>query len=124
MEHWTLTWSRLIELSSNNFSLPEFGGVYRLSYQSSDGSIYVFYVGQADDIRKRINDHVSQYETNMCIRKMLLNYKCFVRYARVENLRVRDGAERFLFAHYSPTCNNVLPSGSEMIINLDNPKAQ
>ncbi len=121
MDSWTLTWSKLLEISATtSLIIPELSGVYRLSYQSSDGNIYVFYVGQADNLRQRINEHTSNSETNLCIKRMLLNFKCFVRYARVDNPNVRDGAERFLYGHYSPSCNSIEPSGSRLVINLEN----
>lgn len=125
MNNYILTWSRLIEISplslliSSNL-LPGFSGVYRLSYKSSDGNIYVFYVGQAENIDERIRSHFSQTETNMCIRKMLSSYACYVRYARVTDPDVRDGAEKFLFKHYSPSCNSIEPFGTDILINIEN----
>ena len=116
MESWTLRWSKLIDLNllSTLLVIPSFSGVYRLSYQSADGRVYVFYVGQAESINARISQHLSPAENNPCI-----NHKCFVRYARVDNCRVRDGAELYLFSHYSPSCNIVTPSGPNISINLE-----
>lgn len=120
MENWTLTWSRLTAITSlTSILIPNFTGVYRLSYRSGDGKIYVFYVGQADDLRARITQHLSQNEGNPCIRKMLTSYTCYIRYARVSERRVRDGAERFLYRHFSPSCNTVEPAGPDISINVE-----
>lgn len=120
MDSWTLTWSKLIDLNLlTSLSIPNFSGVYRLSYLSSDGRIYVFYVGQAEDLKGRILQHIGTNETNMCIKRMLSNYRCYIRYARVNDSRVRDGAELYLYRHYSPSCNLVEPSGPQISINLE-----
>ncbi len=121
MESWTLKWSKLIDLNllSTLVTIPSSSGVYRLSYQSGDGNKYVFYVGQAENLNARMSQHLNQSETNICIKRMLSNNKCFVRYARVENRRVRDGAELFLHSHYAPSCNLTSPSGPQISINLE-----
>lgn len=120
MEEWTLTWSRLSLITQAAPLLtPNLAGVYRLSYRSSDGNIYVFYVGQANDLRARINQHLSSNETNLCIRKMLTSYTCYVRYARIDRPSVRDGAELFLYHYFSPSCNLTEPTGPKISINIE-----
>lgn len=120
MENWSLTWSRLIEITPlTSLLLPSFPGVYRLSYKNNDGKIYVFYVGQADNLQLRINQHLSVNEENVCIKRMLSNNTCYLRYARVNDSRVRSGAELALYRHYSHSCNLIEPSGSNMIINFE-----
>lgn len=120
MEQWTLTWSRLTTITPlTTILIPNFSGVYRLSYRSSDGNIYVFYVGQADDLKARIGQHLSPNETNLCIRKMLTNYTCYIRYARINDFRVRNGAESYLYRHFSPSCNSIEPVGPSIIINIE-----
>jgi len=121
MPRWILTWSKLLNLEplSSLLYVPEVAGVYRLSYRSSDGKIYVFYVGKATNLKRRINQHLSPEENNLCIKKMLTNYSCFVRYARVENENIRDGAEAFLYSYYSPSCNIDEPLGKIVDINTE-----
>ncbi len=121
MQKWTLTWSKLLNLEplSSLLYIPEVSGVYRLSYRSSDGNIYVFYVGQATNLKERINQHLSQDEANLCIKKMLANYSCFVRYARIDDQEVRNGAESFLYKHYTPSCNITEPFGSNIEVNTE-----
>ena len=120
MEVWTLTWSRLIKITPlTSLLLPSFAGVYRLSYKDSDGTIYVFYVGQADSIQLRIIQHLSVDEENICIKRVLSNYTCYLRYARVNDSRVRSGAELALYRHYLPSCNLIEPTGSLMQINFE-----
>lgn len=125
MDRYVLTWSRLIEISPllnilTPTSLPEVAGVYRLSYKSSDGNIYVFYVGQAENIKDRVRFHFSRGEENLCIKDKLTKFTCYIRYARIDNSNVRNGAEKFLYNHYNPTCNLITPMGSDILINIEN----
>lgn len=120
MENWTLTWSKLNEINTlTSILAPNFPGVYRLSYRSSNGNIYVFYVGQAENLHARVSQHLSTLETNPCVRKMLTNYTCYIRYARVNEQRIRDGAELYLYRHYSPSCNSMEPTGPNISINTE-----
>lgn len=120
MDNWTLTWSRLIEITPlSALLLPNFPGVYRLSYRDDNGSIYVFYVGQAENLRDRINQHLSVNEENIGIKSKLSNRTCYMRYARVNNPSVRNGAELFLYHHYSPSANLIEPTGPTININTE-----
>jgi len=120
METWILHWSSLQPLERNNvLTVPETGAVYRLSYRSSDGNYYVFYVGQASNLRERLLSHFPELETNFCIGNKLQNFQCSFRYALVNNAQVRSGAEKALFQHFLPECNTQLPPGPDISINFE-----
>lgn len=120
MEEWTLTWSNFRELDILTvMTLPELPGVYRLSYQHRNGERYVFYVGQAENLRQRITAHLLSSESNTIIKRYLSMYRCFVRYARVSNSNIRNGAELFLYRHYNPPCNLIVPTGPDIKINTE-----
>ncbi len=121
MENWVLTWTKLTELS-NSFvkkladNLP---GIYRFSYKADDGNYYVFYVGKAEDIKKRLTKHLSPSEQNICIKNYLATKKCFFRYAKITKDYIRDAAERQMYKRYEPNCNDKEPDGRDDVkVNL------
>lgn len=121
MENWTLIWTKLVELTdaevrSLSDSLP---GVYRLSYMHDNGNYYVFYVGQSEDVKKRLLEHRSSNEQNVCIKNFLSTKKCFFRYAKVSTKDIRDAAEKLMYKQYEPSCNEKEPAGRDDIkVNL------
>ncbi|MFH2142963.1 MAG: GIY-YIG nuclease family protein [Bacteroidota bacterium] len=117
METWTLTWTKLTPLNATEIEKisTDTSGVYRLSYKHEDGNYYVFYIGKSTDIRKRLLEHIADSEPNLGIKKFYSSYECFFRYAIVKDEYVRNGAEKQLFLHYHPSCNDVEPSGRDDI---------
>lgn len=115
MEEWTLSWARLTpieEASSLNDNIP---GVYRLSFRHDDGNYYVFYIGQAEDIKQRLLQHQSSSEANPGIKAYLISKQCFFRYAKITQSHVRDAIERQAYKYYQPRCNETLPQGRDDI---------
>jgi excinuclease UvrABC nuclease subunit len=122
MENWTLTWTGLIPLNETSIEeIPEnLPGVYRLSYKDTDGNYYVFYVGQSENIKKRLLEHISNSESNVCMRNYINSKECIFRYAKVNNDYVRNAAEKQMYKHYEPTCNEKEPEGREDVqVNLN-----
>ena len=115
-----LEWSAIHLYTPSNVKTyaPISAGVYRLSYKSDD-KLTVFYVGQADNIDKRLRDHLSDEEPNDCIQRKLKNYTCYFRFARVTRQEDRDCAERALYDHYELECNTVAPPGEPCDINFE-----
>jgi len=99
---------------------PLSGGVYKLAYARTDGSLIVFYVGQADNLDRRLKQHLSEYETNACLQRHLSRCKCYFTFAEVSTQRGRDGAERSLYDFFKPTCNLITPPGPPIPINAKN----
>lgn len=121
MESWTISWTKLTSLTEQSIEVLSagIGGVYRLSYKSSDGNYYVFYVGQAEDIKERLLQHLSASEMNECIKNYLRTEDCFFRYAKITRQYLRDATERKAYGEYGPKCNYQEPSGSlEIDVNL------
>lgn len=120
MNKWTLTWTKLIPLDRESMqSIPDdVAGVYRLSYKKADnGGFYVFYVGRAEDIKQRLNQHLSN-EENVCIKNYLDRKECSFRYAEITKEDIRKAAERQLYNYYEPFCNEQRPEG-EMNISIN-----
>ena len=121
MENWTLTWTKLVSLNEQAVkSLPgNLPGIYRLSYKADDGNYYVFYAGQSDDVKDRLLQHLSVDEENVCIKNYLSTKNCFFRYAKITQGYIRDAAEKQMYGHYEPSCNETEPKGRDDIgVNL------
>ena len=121
MENWTLTWTKLTQLNKNVVEAlkNDLPGVYRFSYKSDDGNYYVFYVGQTENIKQRLLEHLSENGEDICIESYLKTKSCFFRYAKITKKYVRDAAERQMYKQYEPDCNDIEPEGSDNIkVNL------
>jgi len=121
MEKWELTWTKLTDLDETTVSrIPDrIPGVYRLSRLAVNGNYYIFYVGQSEDIKQRLLEHLSSNEKNVCIKNYVDTKKCSFRYAKITEKNIRDAAERQMYKHYAPTCNEVEPSGKvDVEVNL------
>jgi excinuclease UvrABC nuclease subunit len=118
-----LKWVGYYEYTKENVVsfVPERAGVYKLSVQLKNGNLRPFYVGQTVNLEKRLIEHLQTFEPNDCIRKKVGNYICHFKFALLSWQEDRDGAERALFLHYKPECNDpdAIPSGPDVDINPD-----
>ena len=90
--------------SNVNHYTPTSGGVYRLIYKSSE-KYYGFYVGQGNDLKRRLLEHLKPSEPDECIKKYLLDYKCYFRFIIISSSVDRDRIERENIEEYKPSCN-------------------
>jgi excinuclease UvrABC nuclease subunit len=97
--------------------VPVNPGVYKLAVPNSEGTLNVFYVGQAENLRQRLKDHLSGFEANLCIRQHVQRGDSHFTYAVLHNKGDRDGAERALFDYWKPVCNKTVPPGPAIPIN-------
>lgn len=117
-----LTWKGYYEYYSQNVEkyTPDSPGVYKISFLQSDDTLKVRYVGQAIDLSKRLKEHLDlNNEENECLARRLRKYHAEFSFAVVINQENRDGAERALYKHYKPKCNDpdAIPNGPEIEIN-------
>jgi excinuclease UvrABC nuclease subunit len=99
---------------------PTDPGVYKLAHPNNQGELTVFYVGQAENLDGRLKEHLSQSESNECIKQKLTRGDCVFAYAVVSGRQDRDGAERTLYDYFKPGCNKVTPQGIAISINPKN----
>jgi hypothetical protein len=95
-----------------NFHVPESAGVYILHrYRREDSLYYSFYVGQANNLRRRLLEHLSPNECNISIRNTVDMYPCGFQYALISHPVHRDSAEAAIYHNHPDwyTCNN--PTG-------------
>lgn len=96
--------------------IPEKEGIYRLS--NAEG---VFYVGQSDNLQRRLLEHLPGKEENKCIKEKLKN-QVYFRFALLESEKDRLYAESFMYNHFKKQneceCNDKNPSEKPCEINL------
>lgn len=86
--------------------VPESAGVYVLGRQRSDLYYYDFYVGQSNNLQRRLLEHLSSLASS-CI-QWAISQHCGFQYALVEHPTHRDAAEAAIY-HQTPNryfCNN------------------
>jgi excinuclease UvrABC nuclease subunit len=83
---------------------PVSGGVYRLINKNGD-NYYVFYIGESDNLKRRLLEHLAPSEPNACIKRHLLVYNCFFRFLEVNSSQERSRIEQEQIKEYDPTCN-------------------
>jgi len=101
-------WSGRLDYTEANVRkyAPTAGGVYRLVYKKDANTFTVFYVGQSDNLERRLLEHLADSESDACIKRHLNNYSCYFRYLGVSTQSERDKAEQQQISEYSPSCNN------------------
>jgi len=116
-----VSWFKILPYSKKSVidNIEDIGGIYKLLYKNANGMLIVFYVGQADELRTKLLLHLNKSENNLCVKTMLNTERCYFHVAYLKNQGDRNCAERFLYEHYLPDCNHVVPSGEPCPINLD-----
>jgi excinuclease UvrABC nuclease subunit len=116
-----ITWSAFHSLYSDaevKAYVPRSAGVYLLWVQLKDEKWHCFYVGQADDLKRRLLEHLADSEENECIKRHVSKYVCGYKHAEIARQADRDGVEKYLYDHYKPECNQIDPGGSPIQVNL------
>lgn len=115
-------WTELITLDQTgvNRIKDDIAGVYRIShYDSGKNSYYVHYVGQAENLKERLGQHLYGSETNSCCNGFLKNNKCYFRACAISSQSDRDGAEVALYEKYKPQCVERIPDVVAIDINFE-----
>jgi len=116
----TLKWSALIGYETwDSNKAPEQSGVYEYFIRLQGGGTRIVYVGEADDIRQRSQEHLSEGEQNKCLKEKLEKIKWDFRYALLSLKAERQDAEQALYDKYKPECNLTRPSGSGRNISVE-----
>jgi excinuclease UvrABC nuclease subunit len=117
-----LTWQGYYEYTSDNVQkyAPTNAGVYKIGIKQKDGKLAVRYVGQANDLDRRLKEHLDlKNEQNECLAERLKKYHAEFSFAEVSIQGDRDGAEKALYDFYTPDCNDPdgIPNGPDIEIN-------
>jgi len=119
----TVTWSSRITYNEENvkYNVQKKPGIYRL-LRAQESGYGVFYVGQTDNLQRRLLEHLSSEEENPCIKKEL-KYTAYFRFALLEAEKDRLCAESYLYREFDvdgngPPCNEQKPQVNPCEINL------
>ncbi len=116
-----LNWSDRTKHNATGVSCTrEVPGVYRLIYLNpKDNNYYVFHIGQSDNLKVSLAQHLPWREKNPHLAFYLQNYKCFFRAATVEAQIERDMTEVALYKYFLPQCLRLMPNIQPMSINFE-----
>ena len=99
---------------------PARSGVYKIGIVQKGGRLKVRYIGQANDLQRRLKEHLDfDSEQNECLRSRLKKYTARFAFAEISGQKDRDGAERALYYRYKPVCNDEdsMPTAPDVVIN-------
>ena len=105
------TASKVEELVNNS------AGNYMISVKLKSGEYRSIYVGQTTDLQGRLLDHLSNSETNTCLKKQK-KYHLEFRFCYVSDQKDRDDVEHTLYKKYTHECNDQEPPGSVISITF------
>jgi len=99
---------------------PARSGVYKIGIVQEGGRLKVRYIGQTNDLQRALKEHLDfDSEQKECLRSRLEKYAARFAFAEISGQKGRDGAERALYYHYRPVCNDEdsIPTGPDVVIN-------
>ncbi len=97
--------------------VPTSAGVYALCVHYRSGRWGCFYAGKAENLEKRLLEHLADAEPNDCIKENR-KYKCGCCWMEISTEGERCGAEKFLYDNLKPECNKTDPGGTPLAIPL------
>ena len=118
-----LDWKGYYKYTADNVQkyAPTSAGVYKIAIEQKDGTLKVRYVGQANDLDRRLKEHLDlDNEQNECLKERLKKYTAYFSFADVSLQSDRDGCELALYTYYKPVCNDPdgIPNGPVLEINV------
>ena len=81
-------------------NVPEESGIYILLVSYENTTWRRLYVGQADNLKIRLLQHLSDSEKNNEIKTCVFKFRCIAIFATVRNQADRDSIEKFLYDEY------------------------
>ena len=85
-------------------SIPRTPGVYMIIAGAD-----IVYVGQAKKLRDRIEEHISDSETNSALKALIKKYNVSIMYFEIADTAKLDDIECDLYDLYKPVCNQISP---------------
>jgi len=93
-------------------------GNYMISVKLKSGEYRSIYVGQATDLQGRLLAHLSNSETNTCLKNKKKSHLEF-QFCYVSDQKDRDDVEYTLYKKYTHECNDQEPPG--YVISITSP---
>ena len=89
----------------NRNNVPTLSGVYLITDMYGN----IKYVGQANDLRRRYEEHLSYQEPNVELRNFLRNNYAFFQYEVIYYQSNRNSEELRIYRMYRPPFNHMQP---------------
>lgn len=107
-------WSGVEEyIEENGKNIPEDSGVYEILVKNKNTGKYMrHYIGQADDLRERYYEHLSDNEENEGISGGVSKWVCGFDFALIDDEDDRKDAEKGLYEKHDYKWNEIEPEGS------------
>jgi excinuclease UvrABC nuclease subunit len=117
-----VTWSPKFKDYSEkavDLATPEKPGIYLIFVsQNNRTSGRLIYVGQSENLRDRLVEHLSDNEPNEALRNHLSEHICWFQFTPITKQSERDGVESFLIRRLRPECNTQVPTYDPIEVNL------
>jgi len=98
--------------------VPDKSGIYILWVEVKGEKWRCIFVGQAQDIRTGLLQHMTNNEENERLKENVKEFVCGFQYALVEKQSDKDGMEKYLYEYNNPECNNTPPDVKQIEINI------
>ena len=106
----------------NEQPVPQGPGVYALFVRTKNllKPFRVFYIGQAEELKDRLEGHLSDSEPNGVIRRKVSRKVTYFKYTPLAKALDRDKVERALILKYRPACNdlNQIPGSPDVEVDI------
>lgn len=91
-------------------------GNYMILVKQKNENYRPVYVGKTVDLEQRLLEHLSNSESNPCLKKHVKEHILGMRYCYVYSETDRQNVEYSLYKNYSHECNQNKPDGKEVSI--------
>jgi len=115
-----ITWSSFHRFTEESVRkhVPKESGIYLLWVQLENNKWRCFYVGQTVDLEGSLIEHLSDNESNACVKQKVHELICGYEYVLIDYRISRDRIEKFLYDFFGPECNTSDPGGEAIEVNL------
>ncbi|QSO49180.1 GIY-YIG nuclease family protein [Alicyclobacillus mengziensis] len=88
-------------------NVPESGGVYKIGKEKPNDTskVSVVYVGKSDNLQRRLLEHLSNTESNDCLKKKVSSGNLWIAWTVISGSAQRTAEETDRIEHFSPECN-------------------
>ena len=91
-------------------------GNYMILVKQKNGNYRPIYVGKAVNLEQRLLEHLSNSESNDCLKNHIKEHILGIRYCYISSETNRQNVEHTLYKNYSHECNQNEPEGKEIQI--------
>lgn len=103
-------YSSYVAYTASNVSskVPKKAGVYKISRKNPNkaSKVIPIYIGQSNDLRRRLTDHLSENEPNGSLKEKVSAEPLWISWAEISRIGDRTTEETDRVEHFHPECNH------------------